>query len=706
MGVILGTAGYMSPEQAAGKAVDKRADIWSFGVVLWEMLTGERLFHGETVSHTLADVLRAPIPFEKLPAQTPRAIRELLVRCLNRDPKKRLRDIGDARIILEETNASSLSNPEKQTAPAPPKHSPLAWILVSILALALAGLAFLHLRPSAPVTAVVITDLLPPDGTEYAFEEGFPLPALSPDGTRIVFGARTKGSKQQLWLRRLDLTTAQPLPGTEGALFPFWDPDSRWVGFGQGSSLKKIDTQGGAPTVITPIDGLFRGGTWNSQGVIVFGTNGIRSATRVSAAGGPTTPVTTADQADDTGSHVYPWFLPDGRHFLYTNQQAGELPVRVGSIDSPGKPGKVVAKSNSNAMYSNGYLLYLREGTLVAQPFDTDKLETTGEAITVAEGVPTFPQPSRGAGFTVSRNGYMAYIVGGGSASTKLVWKDRKGNVLSTIQTFSGLLTETRLSPDGARVAVTIRDRNGTGSLYIVDTAKGNPSKLTFDRQFKWAPVWSPDAKTLYHASAAAPGKTEIFRTSSNGAMAQELIFSDPALRTIYDVTPDGKTLLYGRLTEGKNQPILWTLPLDSRQPAPLPLQSAVPTSMSVSPDGRWVAYTYNEPGLRNVYVSPYPSLAGKRQLSPGEGLAPRWRRDGKELFFVARDNQAMMAAQLTLGKDSIEVDGVQKLFPGAFNAGAYDVFPDGQKFLLVEPALSSSSALTLVQNWPASLRK
>jgi serine/threonine protein kinase/Tol biopolymer transport system component len=702
-GVILGTAGYMSPEQAAGKAVDKRADIWSFGVVLWELLTGERLFHGETVSHTLADVLRAPIPYEKLPEQTPRAIRELLARCLNRDVRGRLRDIGDARIVIEE----ALSNPEKQPAPAvSTKQSFVPWILASVLAIALASLALLYFRRPEPDKAVVITDLLPPDGTDYSFEDGFPLPALSPDGTKIVFGAKIKGGVSQLWLRRLDLSTAQPLPGTERAVFPFWAPESRWVGFGQGGTLKKVDTQGGAPIAITSIDGLFRGGTWNPEGVIVFGTNSVRSATRVSASGGAAMPVTAADQADDTGSHVYPWFLPDGRHFLYTNQQAGDLPVRVGSIDEPDKPGKVVAKAHSNAVYANGHLLYLREGALVAQPFDTDKLKTTGEAITVAEGVPTFPQPSRGAGFTVSRNGYLAYLVGGGSASSKLVWKDRKGNSLSTIHAFSGLLADTSLSPDGARVAISVRERSGKGSLYVVDSAKGNPNKLTFDLRFKWTPIWSPDGKNIYYLSAANQGKTEIFRNSSNEASADELVLSDPALWVIYDISPDGKTLLYGRLMEGKNRPTLWMLPVDSRQPVPLPAQPNTPTSMRISPDGHWVAYSYSEPGLRNVYVSPFPSFAGRRQISLSEGRLPRWRRDGKELYYVTPDSQ-MMAAKVTLGKDTLEVEGVQKLFSGATQITAtYDVSPDGQKFVVVEPGESLSSTLTIMQNWPAFLRK
>lgn len=342
----------MAPEQAKGKPVDKRADIWSWGVVLYELLTGERLFKGEDMADTLARVLTREPDLKRAPPR----VRRLLRRCLEKDPKQRLRDIGEVRHLLDEPAVPI-------PAPSQSRLSWLAWSIAGALTLALATLSFIHFREAQPDLRAVNTTLLPSENAEFDFNSPYALPALSPDGTRAVFGARAKEGKLQLWLRRLDSATAQPLPGTEDASFPFWSPDSGWVAFGQGNKLKKISIQGGPRVPLTDLSADFRGGSWNPDGVIIFGINAVGPILRVSAAGGTAVPATVLSGDSPSLGHRFPWFLPDGRHFLYTDSQQGQIPVRVGSLDEPGRPGKLVARVNSTVQYAQGNLLYLRENT-------------------------------------------------------------------------------------------------------------------------------------------------------------------------------------------------------------------------------------------------------------------------------------------------------------------------------------------------------
>lgn len=336
-GAIMGTAAYMSPEQAAGAPVDRRADIWSFGVLLWEMLTGKRLFSGgESISHTLADVLRAPIDLDPIPAGT---LRKLLKRCLDRSLKTRLQSIAEARIWITEilTEGPQAAPPPVEIAPQ--KSSKLPWAVAAVGLIAAAALGTAHFLEIPTPVPVMQSTLLPPDGAEFFFNAGNARsapPALSPDGTRIVFGARTKDGKAQLWVRRLDSSVAVPLPGTENGGLPFWSPDSRWVGFGQDRTLKKIDVQGGPPVLVAELQADFGGGSWSPEGVIVIGgrTTPI-PLLRVPAAGGKLVPAVGVETAKETGAHKFPWFLPDGKHFLYTAQIDGDIPVRVGSLDEP-----------------------------------------------------------------------------------------------------------------------------------------------------------------------------------------------------------------------------------------------------------------------------------------------------------------------------------------------------------------------------------
>ena len=706
-GVIMGTAAYMSPEQAAGTPVDKRADIWSYGAVLWEMLSGARLFRGDTVAHTLASVLQGPILFESLTAPEP--VQTLLRRCLDRDVRSRLRDIGEARIAIAKylaNPAASLPAPDHALPSRDRKGAVLSWSLTTLLFLLAATLSFLHFRETPPDLHAVNTTLLAPDGAEYDYSAPVALPALSPDGTRIVFGAKVKDGKQQLWLRRLDSPTAQPLPGTENAAAPFWDPTSRWIGFGQETKLKKIDIQGGPPIAIADITPPLRGGSWNTQGVILYATaNSAGPVMRVAASGGTVAPASPANE----GAARYVWFLPDGRHFLYIAAQAGDIPVRVGSLDQAAKPGKIVTQANSNAVYAQGHLLYLRDSTLMAQPFNPEKLETTGEPVPVAENIPTFTSPSRIAGFTVSPAGLLVYLTGASGGQSRLVWKDRQGKALDNVGEPKPVLVGVEISPDGKRAVTVGRDltSSNTTDLWIYDLARGIPTRFTFDPKTDRDPVWSPDGATIYFASDRQ-GYFSLYRKPSNSA-AEELLLQDSAHRPEVpsSVSPDGKLLLYTSSASGPSS--LWVLSLTGK-PEPRVYLQAPPFGIGngrFSPDGHWVAYQSNESGQNQIYAAPFPGPGGKRQISVAGGRYPRWRRDGKEIFYVSLESE-LMAAEVDARNGTLEVGRVQKLFDGIVTGRltTYDAASDGQKFLIVDEAAQSARPLTLLQNWTATLRK
>ncbi|HYV62913.1 MAG TPA: protein kinase, partial [Bryobacteraceae bacterium] len=416
-GMILGTAAYMSPEQARGKPVDKRADIWAFGVVLHELITGKQLFKGEDVSHTMAAVIMQEPKFDEVPAE----VRRLLRKCLEKDPKNRLRDIGDVWELMEDQAAS-------RPAPAPasaPSRSGLGWVVSLVLAVAVGILAFLHLRETAPEMPALRTTILPPPSAEFNFTQGAGLLALSPDGKKMVFGARNSDGKEPLWVRSLDGLTAQSLAGTEGATFPFWSPDSKSIAFFADGKLKKIDAGGGAVITLTDVT-VGRGGSWNQDDIIIFGTNPISEIQRVSSAGGAPSPV-----SKEQGR--FPSFLPDGQHYVFELERGQAVTLKIGSLDgSPSKELKNVGNSTSNALYSQGRLLYMREGILMAQPFDTKRLETSGEAVPVAEQVERVLNSGTVGAFSVSQTGLLAYrtgrqIAAGTSAGLQMTWFDRQG---------------------------------------------------------------------------------------------------------------------------------------------------------------------------------------------------------------------------------------------------------------------------------------
>jgi Tol biopolymer transport system component len=646
-GVILGTAAYMSPEQARGQNVDRRADIWAFGAVLFEMLTGKQVFAaGDTVTDTIAAVITREPDWSALPADTPPHIGRLLARSLRKDPRIRLQAIGDARIALDEPDAG----PEAAPVSLPPAPSRPGWLWIAATAVFFLGvsvLSFVHFRERPPETPVLRATLLPPEGATLEFVNGLGLPALSPDGRRIVFGSPSADGKNPLWVRPLDGLTAQPLAGTDGATFPFWSPDSRFIGFFADGKLKKIDASGGVAVSLADAPRA-RGGSWGREGVILFAPTGITGSSnglaRVPASGGNAVSMPKANGR-------IPFFLPDGRHFLYEKVHAEAVDVYVGDLNSGGTDvdAKPVLHANTNAMYAQGCLLFIREGALMAQPFDPRRLVLSGEAVPIAEDVDTVLNTGTVGVFSVSENGLAVFRRGSSRVRLRQIHAfDRTGNALGTVGD-SDIYLDIALSPDGARLATNAVGRSATNQvgrsrfgsdIWIFDLARGASARFTSDPAADEYPVWSPNGARIVFASNRGSEYHDLYQKASSGGSPEELLFQSAEDKIPSDWSPDGRFLLYEALDIGGEFARLQIriLPMtgDDRKPRPYLQTEFHDYHARFSPDGRWVAYDSNESGRREVYVRPFPDAkAGKWIVSTGGGVLPHWRRDGRELYYV-----------------------------------------------------------------------
>jgi Tol biopolymer transport system component len=704
VGMIMGTAGYMSPEQASGETVDKRADIWAFGVVLWEMLTGKQLFQGTTISHILASVLKDEPDFTQVPLR----VRRLLRRCLEKDPRKRLRGIGDAMELVEVDGKTA----PFAAAASPSRFGKWTGIAAALCLLIAASLAFVYLRRTPQEMRVVATTILPPDGAAFDFVTSPSTPVISPDGRKLVFGAQSPNGGTRLWVRPLNSRTAQPLAGTENPRFPFWSPDSKYIGFFAGGKLKTIDAAGGPPSTVADAP-LGHGGSWSQEGVIVFSPTESGPLQRVPASGGAASPATTLDAAREA-SHKFPWFLPDGRHFLFSSLRPRDSALEVGVLDS--KEVKAVAQINSNAIYAEGRLLFLRENTLMAQPFDVGRLVTTGDAAPVAEQVGRVLTDPIGL-FSAAATGLLAYQADSAAASIRLTWFDRTGRSSGTIGE-PAEFTAVEISPDQKSVAASVND-SGNRDIWIYDVARGLRTRFTFDPAVDADPVWSPDGRTIVFRSDRS-GNFGIYRKSADGTGAEELLYGDTLQGRPTSWSLDGKFLLYTAIGLQTTDDI-WVLPLMLRQTGaaakPFPFLQTPFSELYArfSPDGHYIAYQSNESRRSEIYVAPFPGPGGKRQISTSGGTFPRWRRDGEEIFYIGPDRR-LMAAEVNSKGDTIEAGQVRPLGIFAARAGTgtgvflgyqYDVSPDGQRFLVMAaPEQNIVPPLTLVQSWTAGLKK
>ncbi len=708
-GMLLGTVPYMSPEQARGKPVDKRADIWAFGCVLYELLTGSCAFGGDTTSHTIVAILEHEPDWSALPAATLPNIRRLVQRCLEKDPKRRLHDIADARLEIEDALTGAAASP----APVPVVGQRrirewVAWSLLVLAGLALAALTIpttSYFRRAAPQPVVTRLDVvIPPTNDPFSF-------ALSPNGRQLAFVATVEGGPR-LWLRPLDQVTAQPLAGTEGASYPFWAPDSRAIGFFADGKLKRVDLAGGTPQVLADAP-AGRGGTWNRDGIVVFAPSPNGGLMRVMATGGTLATRLVAGQ----GAPRWPQFLPDGRRVLFV-LVAGQLQARgvyVVSTDG-GEPARVLTAETAAAYAPPGYLLWVSQGVLVAQRFDAARATVAGEPIPVAQAVGADDGTYR-SGFSVSETGVLAHRTGA-AARRQLVWVERTGKVLGTIGApDENVPASPELSPNGQSVAM-FRQVQGNPDVWLIDIARGVASRFTFDAGDERWPVWSPDGSRVAFGFTRKDVRDLFEKPASRAAEEQPLLVTTQDKAPL-DWSRDGRVLLFST-QDPKTGSDLWALPLaGERKPFPVVQTSFEDMQGQFSPDGRWLAYASNESGRYEIYVQPFPVSGGKWQVSTAGGTQPRWQRAGHELFYVAPDNR-LMAVPIRLASNARAPDAGTPvvLFPTRLASGAgitpagfdsraqYAVALDGRFLLNVDATDAVTSPITVVLNWTAGLKK
>ena len=694
MGVILGTAAYMSPEQARGKAVDKRADIWAFGCVVYEMLTGRRLFAGEDMTETLASVVKEQPDL----TQVPSSVQRLLKRCLEKDPKQRLKDIGDAWDLIEAAPSASAS-PTAST-PARPKRAWVPWSIAAVLAFGLAGVGTIAVSHLQEKPLPIEFGIPAPDGS--LFSSAAPQFDISPDGRTVAFVAVNETTRvAMMWVRPLGSSTARMLPGTEQATFPFWSPDSKFIGFFASGKLKKVQVAGG-PAIALADSAQARGGTWNADNVIVFAPGPNDPIKRVSAA----EPGATADATKlgpGEASHRFPSFLPDGRHFIYWSGLGGDPPqLKVGSLDS--LEAVSLGPSDVGGLFAAGHLFFSIGGILLAQPFDPVALRKIGDPFPVVEQISTDVNVFHAA-FAGSSSAIA--FARGSSRPARLTWVDRTGKTLSTVGDPGGYLNLS-LSPDERRAAVTV-NTGAARDIWIVDLARATPSQFTFGSSgINSLPVWSDDGSWIMFSSTRA-GPYQLYRKPSNGSGTDDVLLKADRTTLGTDLSRDGKFAAFSRSSSGTGMDI-WTVALTGdRNPVVFVQSPAVEDGAAFSPDGKWIAYESTESGGRpEIYIRPFPVAAGQIRVSRDGGTQPQWRADGKELFFLGLDNM-ITAVDVTPGpQHSVAVP--HALFPFAQTSvvrHAYAVSRDGSKFLFPMIAdRASSPPITVIVNWPATLGK
>jgi eukaryotic-like serine/threonine-protein kinase len=711
-GSIMGTVQYMAPEQIEGKEADARSDIFGFGLVLYEMATGKRAFEGKTQASVVASILALdPPPIESLQPMTPPALSRLVRSCLAKDPEDRYQTIHDVKLrLLEIAEGGSALPATAASASGLTARSRIAWAAtLAALIIAIAAAAYFGYVQSRP-RPVTRSYVLPPEKATFAIS-GLPTspPVISPDGTRLAFVARANG-RTMLYVRPVNSLTAQPLAGAEGGLFPFWSPDSRYLGFFADNKLKRIDANGGPPQTLANA-AFARGGAWGKQDVIVFSGVGAEYLMKVPAAGGTPEPATRLDAASSENSHRWPFFLPDGKHFLFWVRAANGRNrdgIYVGSLDSLDH--KLVLRNSTAGIYVlSGHVLFTRDQDLMAQPFSTRTLATTGDAVPIAEHLMVSPFFAL-AMFSASDNGELVYQIGEGGNSGALAWFDRTGKQLGTVGE-PGRFGWPALSPDGTHLAVQIAGPTGNYDIWVFDLRRGTKTKLTFDPGDEITPVWTPDGKKIIFSSDRK-GVSHIYAKPADGSGSEETVLETNGLiEAAYSISPDGRYLVYHRTDPSAKTGVdIWVLPLvGAHKPFPIAATEFIEVDPGVSPDGKWLAYLTNETGRVEVYVTPFPGGGPKWQVSTSGGASPRWRRDGKELFFLGLDNLLMGVDVRPVGA-SMERGVPHALFPTTAAIGPqgpYTVGLDGKHFLINTINLQQGSdALTLVTNWTAELKK
>jgi serine/threonine protein kinase len=711
-GMMLGTFQYMSPEQVEGKVADARSDIFSLGAVLYEMASGKRAFTGKSQASIVAAILASdPQPISAVQPMSPPALDRIVRTCMAKDPEERWQTVHDVKLQLRWiAEGGSQAGVPVPLSVRRRRSQYLAWsAAVIFLLVALVMASILWLRPfqqPPPLRA----SLLPPKNCSFD-PFGF---AISPDGKRLAFVATVAGkSEDTLWVRALNSVVAQELSGTNNASYPFWSPDSLAIGFFADNKLKKIDAAGGPVVALADVEGG-RGGTWASDGTIVFSRKVQQEGLyQVSSAGGPVSEVTHYDKGRKEDSHRWPWILPDGRHFLFYMSSTTLTPTNSDQDPIAGlyffdrKTGKQirVLHAESGAQYANGYLFYLRQQNLIAQRFDPSYGTFSGPPVPIAEAVEYNPERWIGA-FTASSSG-LGYLTGAGQQS-QLTWFGRDGKEQGKLG-HPGTYDGASISPDGQRVATNLKEPNGsTSDIWIYELVRGTATRLTFEGVQAQMPVWTHDGKTIAYNTNRNGG--DLYAKVSSGLGAEEDLVKSDDFKIPTDWTSDGRLLLYLNFAGGKG-PRLWvhqTSP--EKKDYPLLHTNFAEEQARFSPDDRWLAYQSDETGKDEIFVVPFPSLSSKWQVSTNGGEQVIWRRDGKELFYMAPDRKLMALAVDTTG-GTFKPGLPRELFTTSVTSvhhvfRQFDVTPDGRKFIINTALEQNLEPITVYANWEAALKK
>jgi eukaryotic-like serine/threonine-protein kinase len=702
-GSVVGTFQYMSPEQVEGTDLDVRSDIFSLGAVLYEMLTGQRAFVGKSQLSVASAILeREPAPITTIKPHTPHSLDHIIRRCLAKDPDDRWQTARDVAMELKSADLQdSISTKDGRVGVLTGRNVGV-WLglFFASLLVALAIFVLVSRHQFVPSQNSTRTSILAPDGKEF---DRWGTAALSPNGEYLAFSALMPGWGSQLWLRRIDSLTAKPLPGTDGAQNPFWSPDSKWIGFVAGSKLRKISVDGGSPLVLCD-SAQSRGGSWNSNGTILFSPGPGYPVYSVPDSGGTPVAVTEFDQSVGEVSHRWPEFLPDGKHFLFLSRSKENI-IYAATVDS--KRRKLILKNDTNAVYAPpGYLLFAKNGVLLAQPFDADRLELKGTAIAMAEGVPVFGGQQHGL-FSASKNGLLA-IHSTAEMLTQPISVDLSGKFLEPIMEPAMFpFGDMQISQDGRKLAVTITDpKDGADNIWIHNLASHQTTRLTFEKMIGQNPRWSPDSSTVLYSSNRF-GTPQIFSIPASGVGEAERLLPSDYSESADSWSPDGRFLIFSRSPIDKmSERSLWVLPMiGEKKPYPLIASShSQQWYADFSPDGKWVAYVSDESGNPEIYLVPFPDARVKVQVSTNHGSQPRWSPDGHQLYYIGKDH-AIMATTLRFAVSGPEVGETRTLFKP--DIPQFEVSGDGKHLLVFKTVNNQEpSTVTLISNWMNALSK
>ena len=708
-GTILGTLQYMAPEQLEAKEADSRTDIFAFGAVVYEMATGKKAFEGQSQASLIAAIMgQDPRPMAELQPMTPELLDQVVKKCLEKEPDERWQSASDLMTGLKWVTevGTPVDSLPSGTPPAAWRRA-IPWGIAAVATGAVI-LVSLFFRADTEVPQIVHSSVLPPEETVFDSNAG-PM-ALSPDGQLLAFVVQTPEEKRMLWVRPLDSGSAQLLPGTEDAFAPFWSHNSRSLGFFADGKLKKIDASGGTvETLYSPVErGM--GGTWNQDGIILFHGGRGKGIQRIPSTGGASTPVTALNENLGEFAHRWPFFLPDGNHFLYlaeTRSSDQTDKVYLSSLD--GNSPTLLLNSNSNAIYAApGYLLFWREGTLRAQRFDPERLQLMGEALPVVPNV-RFDALSQGGLFSASQNGVLTYQAGSQAGLSQLIWFDRTGNQLEPVGE-PGNYYFPRLSHNGLRVAVDVSDLQNNGDIWLYELSRPVPLRFTFDPVNDSAPVWSPDDSRIVFSSTREGARVDLYQKTVGSTANEEVLLANEFDTAPTDWSPDGDFIALRVWRPDQNDFDIWVFSIQDQKATPFLATPFNEEEGQFSPDGKWMVYISDESGQDEIYVQPFPGPGAKWRISTKGGGMPRWGPDGRELFYLATD-QRLMRVDIKMAPE-VEIGEPQSLFLTrlkwlGMGPTQYDVSADGQRFLintLVEE--QDTTPITLVLNWFEELKR